>query len=211
MFPNIQICNRKSTEREKFMDSSENYGIIIRHLRKRSGLSVQKTAKLLGKSAGWICEIENGVGTCRLRPTEFDRAVELLGGSKERHMFKTWIAGLKNQERASKVFDGAVLKFIRIKKGLSLTAAAQKVGISKGYLSKLETGLAAIRLERRNELMHAYGYSPSSFKNLSTDPVRSKAVPNSYKFEILRHQMTDAQAEEFFQPVIQSFLQAKST
>ncbi len=192
------------------MASNENYGTIIRILRRRSGLSVQKTAKMISKSAGWLCEVENSVGTCRLREAEFDRIVELLGGSKDRPMFKTWIAGLKNQERSSKVFDGAVLKFIRIKKGWNLTEAARNAGLSKGYLSKLETGLAPITLERRNELMVAYGYSPSSFKNLSTDPVRSKAVPNRFKFKILLQQIPNEQADEIFQSALEKFGEVKS-
>ena len=41
-------------------------------------------------------------------------------------------------------------------------------------LSKLENGGRPVTLERRNQMMAAYGYHQSSFKNLSTDPVRSK-------------------------------------
>lgn len=184
------------------MDSTENYGSIIRILRKRSGYSIQNAAKMIQKSAGWLCEVENSVGTSRLSPSEFDRVVDLLGGSKDRHMFKTWIAGMKNQDRVSKIFDGAVLKFIRIKKGLSLTAGARMVGISKGYLSKLETGIAPITLERRNQIMRVYGYSLSSFKNWGTDPNRSKAVPNSFKFEILLHSISPEAADKIFQTAL---------
>src|SRR4030067_3557303 len=130
------------------MDSLDNHGIILRELRKRSGLSIQNAAQMIQKSAGWLCEVENADGTCRLLPSEFDRIIRILGGSDERHMFKTWIANYKNQEKISKFYDGAVIKFIRMKKGFSLSQAAPKVGLSKGYLSKLETGVAPMTLER---------------------------------------------------------------
>lgn len=184
------------------MDSLENHGPLLRELRKRAGISLQKLASTIGRSSGWLSEVENGVGTSRLSSREFDCIVDVLGFTKDRHLFKTWMAVLKNQERASKVFDGAVLKFIRIKKGQSLTAAAKKLGLSKGYLSKLETGQAPITLKRRNQLMMSYGYSPSSFKNLSTDPVRSKSVPNRLKFEILLQTISTEAADRIFKSAL---------
>lgn len=184
------------------MDALENHGPLLRELRKRAGISLQILAERVGRSSGWMSEIENGVGTCRLSGREFDRIVDVLGFTKDRHLFKTLMAGLKNQERSSKVFDGAVLKFIRIKKGLSLRDVARKLGLSAGYLCKLEKGFAPISLERRNQLMVAYGYSPSSFKNLSTDPVRSKAVPSAFKFEILLQNISSEAAERIFQAAL---------
>lgn len=192
------------------MDALENHGPLLRELRKRAGISLQNLADKIGRSSGWLSEVENGVGTSRLSSREFDRIVDVLGFTNDRHLFKTWMAGLKNQERASKVFDGAVLKFIRIKKGFSLTAAAKKVGLSKSYLSKLETGSVPMTLERRNELMVAYGYSPSSFKNLSTDPVRSNAVPNSFKFEILLQLITPEAADEIFRAALDNYQRKQS-
>jgi transcriptional regulator with XRE-family HTH domain len=187
------------------MNSNENYGMIIRLLRRRCGLSIQNAAEKIGRSAGWLCEVENGAGTCRLTSEEFDRIVELLGGSGERYLFKTWVAGLRNQARVSKIYDGAVLKYIRLKRGLSLTTAARLAGLSKGYLSKLETGGAEVKVERRNELMRVYGYSPSSFKNLSTDPARSAVVPDRFKFQILLQTVSMQNAEQIYQEAIQKF------
>ena len=101
-------------------------------------------------------------------------------------MFKTWAATYKNRDRTAKAYDGAVLRFIRLKKGYDL-AKASKLGLSLSYISKIETGAKPVSLEMRNQIMTGYGYSPSSFKNLSTDPVRSKAVPCQLKVEILLH------------------------
>jgi transcriptional regulator with XRE-family HTH domain len=186
------------------MDLLENHGIIIRELRTRAGFSVQKTAKMIQKSAGWLSEIESGRGTCRLTSTDFEHVIGILKGTSYRPMFKTWIANHKNQEKISKAFDGAVLKHIRSKKerGLTLTAAAKQVGISKGYLSRLEKGACPMTLKLRIKIMKAYGYNPSSFKNLSSDPVRSKAVPTKYKFDIFLRTLTSEEAEKLFQQVL---------
>ncbi len=186
------------------MESTYSYGVIVRILRRRAGLSLQKAAHNFGRSSGWLSEIETGSGTCRLTAAEFDEIVVLLGGAKDRPQFKTWIAAIKNQDRTSKQFDGAVIKFIRIKKGISLAKASKLLTLSKGYLSKLENGLRPVTLEQRNHMMTAYGYNPSSFKNLSTDPVRSKAVPSRFKFEIMLRKFSPEQAEEFFQHAVRT-------
>lgn len=187
------------------MESLENHGLIIRELRTNLQLSIHKAAGLIEKSAGWLCEIENGKRRSRLSSNEFNRIVEILGGSNQKHLFKTWVASQKNLERNSKIFDGAVLKFIRLKKEFSLSNASKMVEISKGYLSKLETGKAPLTFERRNQIMRAYGYSPSSFKNLATDPVRSKAVPSRFKFQIILQKISSAEAESLFATLIENF------
>ena len=176
----------------------ENNGVIIRHLRSLAGLSVREAALKLGRSIGWLSEIENNRGTARIDEREFNRIVEILNGTKHRAMFKTWAANAKNRERTENAFDGAVLKFIRLRKEFSLGEAAKRAGLSKSYLSKLENGLKTVDLELRNQIMVAYGYSPTSFKNLSSDPVRSKAVPLKYKLEILLNQMPEQQIESVF-------------
>lgn len=187
------------------METLENHGPLLRELRARAGISLQKLAETIGRSAGWLSEIENGVGTCRLSSREFDRIVDTLGFSKDRHLFKTWMAGLKNQDRSSKEFDGAILKFIRLKKELSLREAASIAGVSPGYLCKVEKGKMPVTLNIRNQLMVAYGYSPSSFKNLSSDPARSKAVPVSYKFDILLQHISPEAADAIFSAALENY------
>ena len=188
------------------MSSLENHGIIIRHLRKRKNLSVRKCSDIIGKSIGWLSEIENACGTARLTEIEFDRIVTALGGDKDRAMFKTWVAKHKNKDNGDKTFDGAVLRYIRKKKGISLVDASVSTGLSVGYLSKLETGLKAMTLELRNLIMQAYGYSPSSFKNLSKDPKRSQAVPTEYKLNILLKKMSEDEIKDIFNTISNSNL-----
>lgn len=184
------------------MNPFENHGIIIRELRKLRGWSVRKAALEIHRGIGWLSEIENGTGTARLTEDEFERIVTVMDGHKCRAMFKTWTANHKNQERVDKTFDGAVLKYIRIKKELTLVRASQMMSVSYAHLSKIESGKKPITLALRCKIMSAYGYSPSSFKNLSTDPVRSKAVPALYKLNILLKTFSSEQIESLLQIVL---------
>jgi len=54
----------------------------------------------------------------------------------------------------------------------------------------------------RNKIMKAYGYSPSSFKNLASDPVRSKAVPKEYKFKIISQILNSEKLDEIYSLVL---------
>jgi len=163
-----------------------------------SGLSVQKTALKIQRSKGWLSEIENNKGNSKLSEKEFNRIIRILDGDKYRPLFKTWAATEKNKNQTNKIFDGAVLKYIRIKKEIKIQDTEKLIGISVSYLSKIESGLKPVDLALRNKVMKGYGYSPSSFKNLSTDPIRSKTVPLKYKLEILLNQIGEKDIESIF-------------
>lgn len=181
------------------MESRENYGLIIRLLRERAQWSVREFAKRAKRSVGWVSEVENAVGTARLSETEFDRLVDLLGGHKDRGQFRTWVANYRNAERVDRTFEGAILKFLRRKKELRLEDVAKAVGLSVAQLSKIESGRRELTGDLRNRIMAACGYSPGSFKNFSADPVRSKAVPSSYKLGILLKQLDEDQIRKIFE------------
>lgn len=180
------------------MESLENHGIVLRELRKRLGLSIQAAAKRIGKSAGWLCEIENSRGESRLDEVTLNRIVSLLDGDGHRTMFKTWIANYRNYERTNHIFDGAVLRYVRTRRGLTVAAAAELLNMTKGYLSRLERGVCPVSLILRNRILVGYGFSTESFKNWSTDPVKSKAVPLRYKFEIFMRGISKEQADLIF-------------
>jgi hypothetical protein len=44
--------------------------------------------------------------------------------------------------------------------------------------------------------MRIYGYSPSSFKNFTTEDKRAKNIPVRYKLDMLLKQMDDARIEK---------------
>jgi transcriptional regulator with XRE-family HTH domain len=176
----------------------ENYGLIIRRLRGLSGLDLRATARKIERSVGWLSEVENGKGKARLTEPEFNRIVDLLNGQRHRPMFRTWAAAHKKRDKTRTNLEGAVLKYIRTKKELSLKEAAHATSLSYSYLSKLETGEKPVTLDMRNRILAAYGYSSSSWKNLATDPVRSKAVPQAYKLRILLSALDDQKIEAVF-------------
>ncbi|MBY0383789.1 helix-turn-helix domain-containing protein [bacterium] len=183
----------------------ENHGIIINRLRIMSGLSVQQAADKIGRSKGWLSEIENNSGRSKITDTVFDSVVSILNGNSHRPMFKTWVASAKTKSSNTAFLDGAVLRFIRHKKQLCLTDAAKITGLSKSQISKIEKGIKQISMTTRNKIMVAYGYSPSSFKNLSTDPVRSKVVPKIYKLEILLKHMNEENINDLFTYALEKF------
>lgn len=180
------------------MSENLNNGVVIRKLRQLQGLSVQQFAKKIGKSRGWVSGVENCIGRCRVSDEELDRIVKLLGAAKHRPMFRTWVANQKNAERVDRSLEGAILKFVRTKKRLRLEDVANAAGLSPCYLSKIENGRKPPPLEIRNRVLLACGYSPASFKNLSTDPVRSKVVPSGYKLNILLKRLSERQIAEVF-------------
>ena len=162
-----------------------HYGLVIRHLRKLGGSSLKATAAKIERSVGWLSEIENNQGLSRLRQDEFDRIVSLLDGDKYRKLFRTWVSNKKRGARVDRSLDGAVIKHLRNKLRLSLDQASERIGLSKRYLSNLENGYKPVNLEIRNRVMRAYGYAPTSFRDLSGEGKRSKAVPIKYKIKIL--------------------------
>lgn len=168
-----------------------NYGLILKQLRQINGYTLKTAAQAVGKSVGWFSEVENNRGLSKLRPEEFERIVKLFGGDKHRELFKTWVAVERNKDKTDHSLDGPVLKYIRERKMLTLDQASKLVGLSRGYLTNIENGHKLIKFELRNRIMIAYGYSPSSFKNLSTDEKRSKAVPVRYKIDALLNQFEE--------------------
>ncbi len=172
-----------------------NYGLIIKLLRQLQGHSIKTAARIIGKSVGWLSEIENGKGLARINETEFERIIRELDGLKYRSQFKTWVATQKAKGKVNRSTHGAILKQVRVSNSWTLHQAAQKVGISSPYLCSLENGHKPIKLEMRNRIMRAYGYSPSSFCNLSANEKRAKSVPARYKINTLLNQL-DAPALE---------------
>jgi transcriptional regulator with XRE-family HTH domain len=188
------------------MYDNENHGIIIRLLRQKHGLSVQQFAKQCGKSVGWLSGVENAKGRARITEPEFQRILQLFGAEKQTAQFKTWVANYKNAQRVDRRFDGAIFKFLRTKKGLKLKEISKATGYSVAHLSRIERGVASASPDLRKHYMTACGYKPDSFKNFSTDPIKSKAVPAKLKVGILLSKLPDEHFLEL-QKFIESLLE----
>lgn len=177
-----------------------HYGVILKKLRELKRLPIKEAAKHIGRSAGWLSEIENGKGEARIHSQEFDRIVGLYGGEPYRKQFTIWIAqahkpapGLREIQ-----FTGPVLRYLREKAKLSLKKAAEQAKLSVCYLSYLETGVKPMSNDLRDKLMKIYGYSPASFKNFTTEDKRSKNIPTKYKLEVVLRCLTEVEIEKVF-------------
>jgi transcriptional regulator with XRE-family HTH domain len=184
----------------------DQQGVVLRKLRQLNGLSVKQASEKIGRSGGWLSEIENGRGSARIHSREFERIVSVYDGERYRKQFSIWIAnahktGHGNEYEIS--FTGAVLKFVRIKAGYRLTAAAQSLGMGKSQLSKIEHGQCAVSNELRDRVMRFYGYSPASFKNFASEDKRAKSVPVQFKLDILLNHMSSKAIEALFSTAIQ--------
>ena len=178
----------------------KQFGVILRTIRKDRALSLRQAASLIGRSTGWLCELESGKPSVKCSQKEFERIMALYGiefnAKRCGYLFKT--NQTKSQKRGFITFDGAILKYLRTQSKLSLEQAAQKNSLSKGYLSKLENGLRPVTPSLRDQLLNSYGYKPSSFRNFSTKDKRGERVPVSYKLNILIQSMTQEQINSVF-------------
>lgn len=180
------------------MSESIHYGVILRKLREINKLSVKAAAQMLGRSSGWLSQIENAKGAARIDVDEFERIVAAYGGEPYRKQFGGWIARTKiNEAKGPKVlcFDGAIVKYLRKKTGYTLQKAAKQSGISVAYLSYLENGIKPLHQELRDELFKIYGYSPGSYRNFTSEDKRAKNIPGEYKLQIILNQIEDQKIE----------------
>jgi transcriptional regulator with XRE-family HTH domain len=189
----------------------EHQGVVLRKLRLLNGFSVKQASKKVGRGVGWISEVENGRGSSRLTPAEFERVVAIYAGEKYRKQFSLWIANAHKATRGDEKmsFDGAVLKYVRTKAGLSLMEAAKELELDKGNLSRIEHGIYPVSSDLRDRMMRVYGYSPASFKNFASEDKRAKSVPVMFKLEILLNRMSDKAIEALFFSAVQIHQQFK--
>ena len=179
-----------------------NYGVVLRKLNQ---LPIKQAAKLVGRSAGWLSEIENDRGEARIGLDEFERIIQAYGGQKHRDKFKIWIANAHRPalSRPAIGFDGAILRYLREKADLSGEEVSRDIGVSKSHLCNLEKGRRYISAELRNKLLQLYGYSPSSYRNFTTEDKRAKNIPIRYKLDILLTQLREESIEELFKIALQ--------
>ena len=184
-----------------------NYGVILQKLRTKNQLTLKQAAKVIGRSAGWLSEIENNRGAARIDVKEFDRIVSVYGGDKHRKYFNAWIA-TKGREKAKipKIeIKGSILKHLRKKAQIPLSEVSKELNLSISYLSYLENGLRPLSNDLRDKLLNVYGYSPSSFKNFTTKDKRSQSIPVKYKLNSLISQLEDRSLNEIYEFAINQF------
>lgn len=162
-------------------------GVILRKLRQLHGYSMKFAAQKINRSVGWLSEVENQLGNSRIDETEYERILFIYEADKHQKLIHSWLSHV-NSEKAKKreiSYDGAILKYLRIKAGKTLKEIAPQVECSASYLVRIERGLAAITQTRRNQLINLYGYSTESFKNFHSREKRGLNVPALFKLNIL--------------------------
>jgi transcriptional regulator with XRE-family HTH domain len=183
---------------EAFM---EHERVILKKLREHNKLSLDAAAELICRSKGWLSEIENNKGRSVLRPQEYQRIFNLYQGDKHKRYFGNWIKNASSTPEQHFSTDGAIYKFLRTNKAkITLISAAQKIGISKGFLSKIEHGKKVPNPELKEKILATYGYRLSSWKNFATkDSKRGAAIPINYRLEILIQSLSENQKVALYQ------------
>ena len=190
----------------------DHYGVILRKLREINQLSIKRAAAKIGRSAGWLSEIENGKGAARIHSQEFERIVTAYEGETHRKQFGIWVAKKNKTDKSNQQvsYSGAILKYLRKKAKLTIEEAAKRASLSKCYMSYLENGVKPLSNDLRNQLLGIYGYSPSSFKNFTTEDKRANNIPVRYKLDILLSQMDEQGIKRLFTMAISSGTQNHS-
>jgi len=87
-----------------------HHGVILRKIRESKGLTVKQAAQMIGRSTGWISQIENDKGAARLQEAEFERIITAYDGEAYRKQFGGWIARTKIQKQVPDEisFDGPI-------------------------------------------------------------------------------------------------------
>lgn len=178
----------------------KGYGVVLKRLRQINKLSLDQAAKLLGRSKGWLSQVENECGYARLKPEVFEDAVKIFKGESYRKQFSGWMTASKvhHQKQNEISFDGSILKFLRNKAELTLSESAKKSGFSCAYICSLENGTRPLSKEIRDRLVQLYGYSTASFRNFTDENKRAGNIPTNYKIKLFLKQLNSSQLEKVF-------------
>ena len=181
-----------------------NYGVVLKRLRKDRGLTIKQASESINRGVGWLSEVENAKGTARINAHEFERIVRAYGAAYEPQKFSGWTTlEAKMNKKRTLQFDGAILKFLRQKAKLSLTQASKILLFGNGYLSDIENGRKSVNLKLRNKIMEVYNYSPSSFKNFNSEDKRAKNIPVKFKLNIVLNHLDEIALGEILEVALQ--------
>ncbi|MBC85862.1 MAG: hypothetical protein CL677_01690 [Bdellovibrionaceae bacterium] len=181
----------------------DNHGVILKYVREQKGLTQRAAAKLADRSPGWLSEVENLRGKSRVSEPEFQRILKAWGNTLDRKKLSTAILQFKNSKSNNvRIFDGAIYKYLREKKNISLGKAASLLGLSKSHLSNIECGKRKITKEQTKKLQTYYGHTPTSFSNLAKNDRRRGTVPSIYKITVLLKSLTCTELDELFNSAI---------
>ncbi len=175
-----------------------NHSVIIKKMRKDSNLSIKLAAQRVGKSTGWLSEVENA--KMNINKETFLQLVNCYGLEKELRRYQLWATSHRKQEEGSKVwYEGAIYKHLRCTKKLSLIQAAQLLGVSKSHLSNIEVGRRKVDPEFKSKILEVYGYKRASFHNYVNRKDRADNIPVEFRLKILIRNLAQENLEKVFE------------
>ena len=188
-----------------------NPGVVLRKLRKKNNLKIKEAAKLIGRSVGWLSGVENEAQACRLKESEYQRILQLYNAQDHQKLIHACLSQSRKHDEDAKpiVYDGSILKYLRIKAGKSITAVASEMDCAPSLLSQIENGKRSVGIEMRKRLLRIYGYSPESFKNFYSREKRALNIPARFHLEILLPHLTEQMTLAVFDYASELFGQSK--
>ena len=190
----------------------KNPGVVLRKLRERNNLKIKEAAELIGRSVGWLSGVENEAQACRLEEPEYQRILLLYNAKDHQKLIHACLSQSRkpDEDTVAIVYDGSILKYLRIKAGKSISAVAIEMGCAPSLLSQIENGKRTVGIEMRNHLLRTYGYSPESFKNFYSREKRALNVPARFHLEILLQHLTEQMTLAVFDYASELFGQSKT-
>jgi len=190
----------------------KNPGVVLRKLRERNNLKIKEAAKLIGRSVGWLSGVENEVQACRLKESEYQRILELYKAEDHQKLVHACLSQSRkpDEDTTPIVYDGSILKYLRIKAGKSISAVASEMDCAASLLSQIENGKRFVGMKMRNRLLRVYGYSPESFKNFYSREKRALNIPARFHLEILLPHLTEQMTLAVFDYASKLFGQSKT-
>ena len=190
----------------------KNPGVVLRKLRERNNLKIKEAAKLIGRSVGWLSGMENEASACRLKESEYQRILHLYNAEDHQKLIHACLSQTRksDEDAAPIVYDGSILKYLRIKAGKSISAVAIEMDCAPSLLSQIENGRRTVGIEMRRHLLRTYGYSPESFKNFYSREKRALNVPARFHLEILLPHLSEQMTLAVFDYASELFGQSKT-
>ena len=148
----------------------ESERVILKRLREINGLTIRQAAEQVGRSIGWLSEIETGSRKCALKVRDREKLMQLYKADKYKRQFGSWLTNAQKETNKQKApsLDGAIYKYLRTEKAkMTLKKVALRLGVSLGYLSKIESNQRTPKKEMKEKMLKLYGYSVNSFRNFS--------------------------------------------
>ncbi len=126
--------------------------------------------------------------------------MHLYNSEKHKQCFGGWVRAKKDKQSEKNVsFDGAIYKLLRKeKRKLTLESAAKKIGISSGFLSKIESSQKIPSNKIRLKLLQVYGYTEKSFRNFYR-PERVCNISIKDKLNIILKSLDECQTKEIYE------------